>query len=203
MTETYCADDIDEDGDYYPDCLDDDCAASSACSSQLCDSVAQLDCSSKLVHGDTASAAATTNIADYSCMPTVDFGNAEIAYEFQYDTGPDTREVLVTLSNETGYAAVAVLGNRKVSVLELTIANTTNRTWSEGLLALEELITKGPSPQPSSLQYYTYAFAHRDCDVDDAYCTGSCDDDGFAPGIEIAAEEIAAPGVAGLEIGTL
>jgi hypothetical protein len=177
-SETNCSNEVDDDGDGLIDCDDSDCESGAVCSSNKCTTTVTLDCSSKLVHGDTSGPQGVKNIAEYSCMPSNDFTNAEIPYAFQITGADVSHNVLVTVSHATSYAAIAVLNDLKVSNMVVNIKNTTNQNWSAGLLALKELITPGLSPQPGDPKYYTYAYVNDDCDLKDSYCSGTCSDDG-------------------------
>ena len=82
-SESTCNDNLDNDGDTLIDCDDSDCALDAACSTQPCVAAASLTCGS-VVTGDTGSALARDNIANYSCMDAVNLGFPEVAYSFQY-----------------------------------------------------------------------------------------------------------------------
>lgn len=75
------------------------------------------------------------------------------------------------------------LGNAHAVPFNITITNTgTNAAypWSAGLLTLSPTIAIGLSPQPGSAAYPTYSYANSNCDFADAYCSGTCSDDGNA-----------------------
>jgi len=178
-TETTCADDLDNDGDGLIDCDDSDCALDAACQTEPCKNWTALDCNTRLLAGDTGSMGNGT-ISEYSCMPQLSLGHPEVGYTFSYDTGPDTREVLLTLSNESDYATVSALNDLQVVETDITIKNGSNSAWSEGLLALKELVKPGAAPRTGQPEYYTTAFANDACDLSDAHCGAGCNDDGNA-----------------------
>ncbi|MEZ4368138.1 MAG: hypothetical protein R2939_17935 [Kofleriaceae bacterium] len=175
-TETNCANDVDDDGDWAEDCDDPDCAAAPECQTQVCEAVADLTCETRRLPGNTSDAGAQANISKYSCMESLDLGHPEVAYKFKYTTGPATQPVLLTLSNETSYATVAALNDVSVMDLSLTITNTTSSPWSAGLLSTRQLITPGArAPRPGQAGYYAYQFAVDGCDSN---CGPGCSDDG-------------------------
>jgi hypothetical protein len=174
--EASCADGIDNDGDWYEDCGDSDCATAPECKTNVCTSVADLTCGTQRLAGNTSDPGAQAHISNYSCMPQLALGNPEVAYKFRYDTGPAIQTVLLTLSNETSYATVAALNDVSLMELTLTIKNTTTGSWSAGLLTTRPLIKPGAkAPRPGQPGYHAYAFAVDSCDV---ACGPGCSDDG-------------------------
>ena len=95
-------------------------------------------------------------------------------------SGPDERDVLLTLSNESDYAVVTALNDLQVVETDIVIKNGSNSDWTEGLLALRTLITPGLVPQSGNPEYYTTAFTLDGCDLKDAHCGNGCNDDGNA-----------------------
>lgn len=57
----------------------------------------------------------------------------------------------------------------------LSIQNTSNQPWSEGLITFSPLLPLGLSPQPASPSYPGYAFVNNACNLG---CGGGCVDDG-------------------------
>jgi hypothetical protein len=96
-----CADDIDNDGDLVPDCLDSDCA--SACA-KACTTQGSLAATTTLAAGNTAQGTNTAN--SYGCYPDIALPGNEYTYSF---TPATTGQYLFTLSNETDYGTLAVL----------------------------------------------------------------------------------------------
>ena len=88
--------------------------------------------------------------------------------------------MLLSLANESSYATVTALNDIHSVELDVTLQNGSGSGWSAGLLSLRPLLALGLSPQPGTPEYYTYAFVHRDCDLVDAFCGSSCNDDGNA-----------------------
>ncbi|MEZ4368130.1 MAG: hypothetical protein R2939_17895 [Kofleriaceae bacterium] len=110
-TETTCTNDVDDDGDTLVDCRDPDCAGTPECvAAGRCEPTTQLTCATRLLHGDTAGAGATNAIGSYACAPNVPLGNPEQGYQI----GPfsSDQDVLVTLSNESGYGMIAIVEDR-------------------------------------------------------------------------------------------
>jgi hypothetical protein len=97
--ETTCDDQVDNDGDFAIDCDDPDCDGSDACTlAGSCSPVANLDCGSQLVHGDTASPVATDEITSYSCYPDYELSYPEMAYYLPPLHPKKDTDILVTLS---------------------------------------------------------------------------------------------------------
>ncbi len=66
---------------------------------------------------------------------------------------------------------------------DISITNTLPQTtypWSAGLLTLAPVLPLGASPQPGTPAYAAYSFANSNCDYDDTFCSGSCNDNGNA-----------------------
>ncbi|MBX7100913.1 MAG: PQQ-like beta-propeller repeat protein [Myxococcaceae bacterium] len=76
-------------------------------------------------------------------------------------------------------AAVLVAGSAAAAQFNITLTNTSpTYPWSIGLLTLQPLIALGPTPQPGTPQYATYAFLNSNCDYSDAICPGTCTSSG-------------------------
>lgn len=84
------------------------------------------------------------------------------------------------------FAALAALTCSSVASavpFSITIVHTGNNAtydWSAGLLTLSPTISLGPTPQPGSPTYPTYAFANSNCNLSDGFCSGTCSDNGNA-----------------------
>ena len=105
-TESSCGNDVDDDGDTWIDCADDDCQSDPACNpGGTCSPLAALDCSTLQLSGDTSTGAAS--MGSYSCNPTLGVGGPENAYQL----GPFSRNqrLLITLSDMSGYGLITVL----------------------------------------------------------------------------------------------
>ncbi len=82
--------------------------------------------------------------------------------------------------------AVAVLGlggAAQAVPFAITITNTGTNTaypWSTGLLTLSPVIALGLTPQPGTPAYNTYVYANAHCNKLDAFCSGTCIDNGLA-----------------------
>jgi hypothetical protein len=109
QAEQSCANSVDDDADFLIDCKDPDCSSTPECATGQCAPVATLGCTARLVSGSTAAPEATRLMSDYSCMSTLSLGRKELVYEFRRASGPAQQDVLVTLSNESNYATVAVM----------------------------------------------------------------------------------------------
>jgi hypothetical protein len=62
----------------------------------------------------------------------------------------------------------------------VTVKNTSAQAWTEGLITLRPLFALGPSPQPGSTEYATYAYAAVQCRLEDSFCGADECEDGDA-----------------------
>jgi len=92
-----CSNGADDDGDNRVDCLDIDCASSTACANKCIDAK-QVGCDAILTGQGTMAAGSTQRIASYSCT-TSTYGGSEYAYRF---TGSANQDVFVEIYGLSG-----------------------------------------------------------------------------------------------------
>ena len=112
--EAVCDDGIDGDGDYLTDCNDPDCDLNEACldSEKKCTNKIEITCDTALQSYSTSASQAESSdrLSNYACTSSEQQSFRELVFNFRSTKNQD---VLFTLSNETDYAMINIVGAGK------------------------------------------------------------------------------------------
>lgn len=107
-TESDCGNGVDDDGDGIIDCYDTDCKTAAACTNiKTAVSTAPLACGTKLLHGDSSTAAGTSNFNSYPPAPNLRLPGRELIYKLP--TVTKATPMLITVNDQNAYVVVSVV----------------------------------------------------------------------------------------------
>ena len=172
-----CSDGVDGDGDGFIDCRDPDCVSAEGCVNNTCSFSDVVGCGSVLAGTTTGG---ESKMSQYACMPGLSLGGPERVYQFSYDTGPDEREVLLSLFDETSYATVSAIEESPLLSMTVPVQNFySDKDFAPGFVTIQNIMGAGPTPVPGDDNFPMYAYLEPAYQIDDGCCpAATCNDHG-------------------------